>query len=128
MRLISLPISNAGRRRAALLLMSLPWLWLLLFGLLVGQAVFTAGHLPFYNHPDPRHTLISTLLYYPTLLLTPLLLISPFIWLALTAGPPQSAADRPTALHRTLVFLLGYICFILVVVGDLGMLMTWLLD
>ena len=128
MRLLSLPITAAGRRRAALLLMSLPWLWLLLFGLLVGQVVATAGHLPFYGHPDPRHSLLSTLLYYPTLLLTPVLLVSPFLWLALSAGPSATAAERPVDLRRTLVFLLGYVCFILVVVGDVGMLMTWLLD
>ena len=127
MRLLSFATSDTGRRRATFLLLCLPWLWLLLLALQVGEAVLIAGHLPFYGHPAPRHSLFTTLLYYPTLLLTVPLLISPFLWLALSAGP-QNPEERPAALRRTLLFLLGYICFILVVVGDLGMLMTWLLN
>jgi hypothetical protein len=106
----------------------LPWLWLGLIAVLVAGSVQQTGNWPTYGQPDPKQMNAFSLLVKPAIFLLMLTLASiPFGLIFTVFATWQKSLIAANKKH-TWLYLLGVSLFLVVVVGDLAGLMTWLVD
>lgn len=111
------------------IILLLPWLWLGLLTVLVMGAVQQTGNWPTYAQPDPKQMHVFSLLVTPALLLLMLTLASiPFGLIFIMFPAWQQKTPLAANKKQTWLYLLGVSLFLVVVVGNLAGLMTWLVD
>lgn len=109
-------------------LLSLPWLWLTLLTLMIAGAMSQHGGWPSYGQPDPKDIGLLSLLLMPLILLMMATLASlPFGLLFTTFAVWQGAPFFISKKHTGL-YVLGVLLFLVIVIGDLAGIMTWLVD
>lgn len=109
-------------------LLWMPWIWFMLFGLLVLAAALESGHLPLPGQPDPKDVSTFGFLYMPSLTLLVMVMATAPVSLGITLV--RLTRGIPAFLRRgeAVVYLLGFGLFLLFVLSDAGGLITWLGD
>jgi hypothetical protein len=112
----------------AKLALLLPWIWLALFFIFVIAAALQVGHLPVYGQPDPKDVGTFGFLYYPVIVL--LLTVMATIPIALGLAIIRLIRDVPKAISsgEAVAYLVGLALLFVIVISDVGGLMTWLGD
>jgi hypothetical protein len=118
---------RAPLRYAFSLLTVLPWIWLALFALFILLIAAQHGHLPVYGNPDPKDGGLYPL-YLASVALIPLTFFTPLVWFGLLALGHWRGTGRSIPIRQTALYAAGMFLYFLIVVGDLGGLITWLVD
>lgn len=106
----------------------LPWIWLILFALFVLGAALQVGGWPTYGRPDPKAAGMAGLLYVPVLVLLLTVLATIPISGGLAAVKLLRGLPGFISKGEAVAYLAGLALLLLLTIGDLGGLMTWLGD
>lgn len=106
----------------------LPWIWLVLFGVFVFSTALSIGHLPTYSNPDPKSMGAISLLYIPTILLMLTVISTIPAWAVMTLLTLWDKLPLKIEWADAVFYLSGLFFFGVIVMTDIGRLMTWLMD
>lgn len=102
---------------------TLPWIWLICFGIFVLFAVYELGYIPTPYNPDPKDITSGRFFYSMTMILLPLLWWpSVFLHLVVPMSYRARVKDRFSLIA---IQMIGFALSVVVLRSDLGI---WLMD